>query len=69
MERCFFFFLMILETKSHMDRAHMFKIGFGQYFGSIFGFVLSYMQPTMNPFGYLVVKQDENLKESTCVGN
>ena len=27
------------------------------------------MQPTMNPCGYLVVKQAENLRESTCMGN
>ena len=27
------------------------------------------MQPTMNPCGYLVVKQAENLRESTCIGN
>ena len=46
----------------------MLQIGLGQYFGSILGFVLSYMQPTMNPCGYLVVKQAENLRESTLLG-
>ena len=47
----------------------MLQIGLGQYFGSILDFVLSCMQPTMNPWGYLVVKQAENLRESTCMGN
>ena len=60
---------MILEPKSHMNRAHILQIGLGQYFGSILAFVLSYMQPTINPCGYLVVKQAENLRESTCMGN
>ena len=32
-------------------------------FWSILGFVLSYMQPTMNPCGYLVVKQAKNLSQ------
>ena len=58
---------MILEPKSHMDHAHMLEIDLGQYFWSIFGFSMSYMQPTMNPRGYLVVKQAENLRESTCI--
>ena len=40
----------------------MLQIGLGQYFGSILGFGLSYMQPTMNPCGYSVVKQAEKLK-------
>ena len=47
----------------------MLQIGLGQYFGSILGFGLSYMHLTRNPCGYLVVKQAENLRESTCMGN
>ena len=47
----------------------MLQIGLGQYFGSILGFVLSYMKPTMNPCGYFVVKQAKNLRKSTCMGN
>ena len=47
----------------------MLQIGLGKYCGSILGFVLSYMQPTMNPCGYLVVKQVESLRESTCMRN
>ena len=39
----------ILEPKSLMDLDHMLQIGLGQYFASILGFSLSYMQPTMNP--------------------
>ena len=40
-----------------MGRAHKLKLDHGQYCGSILGLGLSYMQPTMNPCGYLVVKQ------------
>ena len=59
---------MILEPKSHIDRAHMLQIGVGKYFGSILGFFLSYMQPTMNPCGYLVAKQAENLGSQLAWG-
>ena len=52
-----------------MDHAHILRISLWKYFGSILGFVLSYMQPIMNPCGCLVVKQAENLRESTCMGN
>ena len=44
-----------------MVRAHKLHLDHGQYCGSILGLELSYMQPTMNPCGYLVVKQAENL--------
>ena len=65
-ERCFF---VILEPKSYMGRAHKLKLDHGQYCGSILGLGLSYMQPTMNPCGYLVVKQAEILRDSACMGN
>ena len=52
-----------------MVRAHKLQLDHGQYFESILGLVLSYMQPTMNPYGYLVVKQDENLRYSACMEN
>ena len=66
MERCFF---VILEPKSYMVWAHKLQIDHGQYCGSILGFFLSYMQPTMNPCGYLVVKQAEILRYSSCMEN
>ena len=66
MERCFF---VIVEPKSYMVRAHKLQLDFGQYCGSILGLGLSYMQSTMNPCGYLVVKQVENLRYSTCMEN
>ena len=66
MERCFF---VILESKSYMVPAHKLHINHGKYCGSILGHVLSYMQPTMNPYGYLVVKQAENLRYSACIEN
>ena len=60
---------MILEPKSYMGRAHKLKLDHGQYFGSILGLGLSYMKPTMNPCGYLVVKQAEILRDSAYMGN
>ena len=52
-----------------MDRAYKLQIGLGKYFGSILGLGLGYLQPTMNPYGSLVVKQAENLRESACMEN
>ena len=49
--------------------AHKLQLDLGKYCGSILGFVLGYIQPTMNPCGYLVVKQAENLSDSACMGN
>ena len=66
---CGALFFVILEPKSYMGRAHKLQIDLGQYCGSIFGLVLSYMQPTMNPCGYLVVKQAEILRDSACMEN
>ena len=65
-ERCFF---VILESKSYMVPAHKLQLDHGQYCGSILGLGLSYMQHTMNPYGYLVVKQAENLRYSACMEN
>ena len=62
-------FFVILEPKSYMIRAHKLKLDHGQYCGSILGLGLSYMQPTMNPCGYLVVKQAEILRYSACMEN
>ena len=52
-----------------MVRAHKLQLDLGKYCGSILGLVLGYIQPTMNPCGYLVVKQAENLSDSACMGN
>ena len=62
-------FFVILEPKSYMGRAHKLKLDHRQYCGSILGLGLSYMQPTMNPCGYLVVKQVEIRRVSACMGN
>ena len=48
---------------------HKLQIGLGLYCGSILGLVLGSLQPTMNPYGSLVVKKTENLKESACMEN
>ena len=66
MERSFF---VILESKTYMVPAHTLQLDHGKYCGSILGLGLSYMQPTMNPYGYLVVKQAENLRYSACMEN
>ena len=66
---CGALFFVILEPKSYMVRAHKLQLDHGQYCGSILGLGLSYMQPTMNPYGYLVVKQAENLRYSACMKN
>ena len=66
---CRALFFVIFEPKSYMVRAHKLQIDHGQYCGSILGLGLSYMQPTMNPYGYLVVKQAENLRYSDCMKN
>ena len=50
-----------------MGRAQKLKLYHGQYCGSILGLGLSYMQPTMNPCGLLVVKQAEILRDSACM--
>ena len=62
-------FFVILEPKSYMVQAHKLKLDHGQYCGSILGLGLSYMQPTMNPCGNLVVKQAEILRYSACMEN
>ena len=46
-----------------MDQAHKLQIGFGKCCGSILGLGLGSLQPTTNPYGFLVVKQAEKLKE------
>ena len=50
-----------------MAWAHKLQIGLGLYYRSILGLGLGSLQPTMNPYGSLVVKQAENLKKSTCI--
>ena len=48
---------------------HKLQLDLGKYCGSFLGLGLSYMQLTMNPCGYLVVKQAENLRYSACMEN
>ena len=64
---CGALFFTILEPKSYMVRAYKLQINHGKYCGSILGLGLSYMQPIMNPCGYLVVKQAENLRYLACM--
>ena len=62
-------FFVILEPKTYLVRAHKLQLDLGKYCGSILGLGLSYMQPTMNPYGYLVVKQAKILRYSACMEN
>ena len=60
---------MILKPNSYMAWAHKLLIGLRLYCRSILGLGLGSLQPTMNPYGSLVVKQAKNLKESACMEN
>ena len=55
--------LVILEPKSYMAWAHKLQIGLGKYFRSILGLGLGSLQPTLNPYGFLVVKQGSKYGE------
>ena len=66
---CGTLFFVIFEPKTYLVQAHKLHLDLGKYCGSILGLFLSYMQPTMNPYGYLVVKQAENLRYSACMEN
>ena len=48
--------LVILKLKSYMAQAHKLQISLGQYCGPILSLGLGSLQPTMNPYGFLVVK-------------
>ena len=52
---------VILEPKSYMVQVHKLQLDLGKYCGSILGLRLGSLRPTMNPYGFLVVKQ--NLKK------
>ena len=52
--------LVILGPKSYMAQAHKLQISFEQCHGPILGLGLCSLQPTTNPYGFLVVKQAEN---------
>ena len=54
---------MILEPKFYIVQAHKLQIDLGQYCGSILGLGLSFLRPTMNPYGFLVVKQTKKKTE------
>ena len=60
---------MILEPNTYLVRDHKLHLDLRKYCGSILGLFLSYMQPAMNPYGYLVLKQAENLRYSACMEN
>ena len=61
--RCKTLILVILGPKSYMAQAHKLQIDFGQCCGPILGLGLGSLQPTTNPYGFLVVKQAENWRK------
>ena len=46
-----------------MVQAHKLQLDFRKYFGSILGLGLGSSLPTMNPYGFLVVKQTKKKKK------
>ena len=54
---------VILEPKSYMVQAHRLQLNLGKYCGSILGLGLGSLQPTMNPYGFLVMKQTKKKKK------
>ena len=58
---------MILEPKSYMVQAHKLQLDLRQYCGSILGLGLGSLQPTMNPYGFLVAKQTKKKKKTKKV--
>ena len=48
-----------------MVRAHKPQIGLEKYFGSILGLGSGSLQPTMNPYGLLVMKQRSQCGQSS----
>ena len=53
-------FIESAGVKHYMTQAHELQIGFEQCCGPILGLDLGSLQPTTNPYGFLVVKQAEN---------
>ena len=49
--------LVILEPKSYLVRAHKLQISPRHSLSPILGHFVGCFQPTLNPFGFLVVKQ------------
>ena len=46
-----------------MVQAHKLLLDLGKYCGSILGLRLGSLQPTMNPYGFLMVKQTKKKKK------
>ena len=49
--------LGILEPKSYLVRAHKLQINPRNGLGQVVGHFVGFLQPTLSPFGFLVVKQ------------
>ena len=50
-------FLLILRSKSYLVPAHKPQISPRHGLGSVLGHVMGFLQPTLGPLGYLVVKE------------
>ena len=46
-----------------MVKAHKLQLDLGKHCGSILGLGLGFLRPTMNPYGFLVVKQTKKKKK------
>ena len=49
--------LVILEPKSYLVRAHKLQISPRHGLGPVVGYFVGFLQPTLSPFGFLVLKQ------------
>ena len=50
-------FLLILGPKSYLVWAHKPRISLRNALGPVLGHVMGFLQPTLGPLGYLVVKE------------
>ena len=58
---CGALFLLILGAKSYLFQAHKPKISPKNGLGPVLGHVMGFLQPTLGPLGYLVVKERSKL--------
>ena len=56
-------FLLILRPKSYLVRAHKPPISPRHGLGPVLGHVMGFLQPSLSPLGYLVVKERSNCSQ------
>ena len=61
-------FLLILGPKSYLVQAHKPQISPRHGLGPVLGHVMGFLQPTLGPLGYLVVKEKSNCGQLWTLG-